>query len=351
MPPRAPLPAAPAPRARVNVPPPAPDPVAERDVKFTTSGSAMLNLVLSGTVEGGWAQGRCVNLVGDKSSGKTLLLIEECINFARLYGVDSCRYVEAESAFDTDYARSLGMPDGLSLEAGIRTVEEFEQDLVDFLSKRKPGDGPCLYAVDSLDALSDTAELARKADAGSYGAAKAKQLSEMFRKRISLVEQKQCTLFIISQIRDKIGVTFGETKQRSGGHALDFYASQVVWLAEKAKLKRTVLGAERTIGMQVQARTKKNKVAPPFRDADLTIFFGYGVDDELSMLDWIKKHNCEHLMALSEKETRAAVLASRAAGDRASLRELHDDIKSAVEQRWLRMEEMLKPPMSKYGEV
>lgn len=344
--PIAPAPAAPPPRKRVIMPPPAPEPAIEEDVKFTTSGSHLLDKVLGG----GWAQGRVVNVVGDKSSGKTLLAIEACANFVQIYGSECVRYVEAEAAFDEGYAASIGMPKGIELEADIRTVEHWEDDLVGYLEKRKPADGPCLYVLDSLDALSDDAEMKRKREEGSYGAAKAKSISEMFRKRIKLIEDRRCTLFIISQIRDKIGVTFGETKQRSGGHALDFYASQVIWLTEKMKLKRTVLGAERVVGMQVGARAKKNKVGKPFREADLSIYFSYGVDDEISMLNWIKKHNCEKLLALDENTTRAAVLASRVAKDRAALRDLHEDIASAVSHHWDRIEALLAPPLSKYGD-
>lgn len=327
--------------------PAAPAPVEiEASTKYTTSGSTLLDLVLGK----GWAQSRVVNIVGDKSSGKTLLAIEACANFVLAYGPGNIRYVEAEAAFDADYAKLIGMPDGIELMTEIRTVQQFAADLDAFLDSRTETSPPCLYVVDSLDALSDTAEMEREIDKGNFGAAKAKFLSEMFRVRISAIAAKKCTLFIISQLRDKIGVIFGEKHQRSGGKALDFYASQVVWLAEVGKIKKTVLGAERVIGMRVKARTKKNKVGTPFREAELTIFFSYGVDDEISMLDWIKQHKCENLLALSEKETRAAVLQCRKERDREGLRDLHQDIASSVAHHWARIETLLAPTMSKYGE-
>jgi recombination protein RecA len=338
----APAPAEPAvQRVKVNNTPILPPP----SVRFTTSGSALLNLVLGG----GWAQRRVVNIVGDKSSGKTLLAVEACANFALLFGVDSIRYVEAEAAFDEGYAATIGMPKGIKLESSIRTVEEWENDLVAWLDARPDNGKPCLYVLDSLDALSDSAEMARDNDKGSYGAAKAKQISEMFRKRIALIEKKNCTLFIISQIRDKIGVVFGETKQRSGGRALDFYASQVIWLAEVGKLKRTVLKAERVIGMKVLARTKKNKVAIPFREAELTIFFNYGIDDEISMLNWLTKHDAAGLLALKPDELKKALASCRQAQERDALEDIHTDLRLACAQHWNRIEALLAPPMRKYG--
>src|ERR1019366_4415396 len=98
------------------------------------------------------------------------------------------------------------------------------------LDKTKPGQ-PGLYILDSLDALSDRAELERKIDEPSFGAGKAKQMSQLFRRLIRKINKTDVAVIIISQIRDNIGVRFGDKTTRSGGHALDFYASQVLKLA------------------------------------------------------------------------------------------------------------------------
>jgi recombination protein RecA len=335
------------PRRRVYIPPAQEEEAyVPPSVSFTTSGNVLLDRVLGG----GWAQARMCNIVGDKSSGKTLLAIEAMANFVPLYGPDNTKYAEAEAAFEEHYSSTVGMPQNIQRTNAVTTVQEWDDDLCEFLETRKPADKACMYVLDSLDALSDTAEMAQDDnEKGSYGAAKAKFLSEMFRKRIRLIGDRNCTVFVVSQLRDKLNVRFGETKSRSGGKALDFYASQVVWLAEKGKIKRTVLGADRIVGADVVARTKKNKVGPPFRQAEFSVYFNYGVDDEISMLDWIKEHKCEKLLALSEKDTRAAVLASRIARDRESLKQLHEDIASAVNHHWDRIEGLLQPPLSKYG--
>ena len=314
------------------------------EIQFYSSGNRLLDLALGG----GWAQTRVTNVVGDRSSGKTLLAIEAAANFAQMFGAESVRYGESEDALDLRYALSIGMPAGLSTpKERLETVEDFRDDLMQWLASRKKP-SPCLYILDSLDALSDKAEMEREEDKGSFGAAKAKKISEFFRRHLSAITAAQCALFVISQTRDKIGVTFGERKTRSGGQALEFYCTHIVWLAEIGKIKKTVLGADRTIGSDVRANVKKNKVGLPHRRVDFQVYYNYGVDDELSCLDWLKDHKAENLLALSTKETAAAVIACRQNGDRESLKELRADIISAVDMRWEQIEEKLRPPMRKY---
>ena len=318
-----------------------PEMESKSDVRFFSSGSTLLDKVLGG----GWAEGRVANVVGDKSSGKTLLAIEACANFALAYGAENIRYVEAEAAFDMSYAYTMGMPKGVNYTEEIHTVEEFDADLTKWLSGRE---GPNLYVVDSLDALSSDAEMERT-DEPTYGTEKAKALSTMFRKRTAELRSSQTTLVIISQIRDNIGVRFGETKKRSGGRALDFYASQIIWLAELKKLKRTVTKVERVTGVLVRAQCKKNKCGKPFREATFTILFNYGVDDETSMLDWIKENKAEDMLSEPLAEYAKQVSSAKQHDDRTELGHLQTLLKAAVNQRWNEIEEALEPPMSKYA--
>lgn len=337
------------PRKRINVPPPPKEKTA-RSVKFVSSGSRLFDLMLGG----GWAQGRVVNLVGDKSSGKTLLAIEAVVNFARISGVKAIRYAEAEAAFDEDYAEQLGLPAGITFAKtpegkGLHTVEDWYKDLDAFLTSQTSGK-PCLYVLDSLDSLSDDKEMEQEIGTASYGAAKAKKMSETFRKLTQKIEDANCTLFIISQLRDKIGVTFGETKTRSGGKALDFYASQIVWLAELQKIKKTARGIDRTIGTRVLAKAKKNKVGMPYRDCELVIIFSYGVDDEESMLTWITKNKAETALptGLTVKQIRSDVTDCKMSEDRDSLRDINNLLFEAVNNRWQEVEKAIAPPMKKY---
>lgn len=251
-------------------------------LRFIHTGSTMLDLALGG----GWVEGRVSNIIGDKSTGKTLQCIEACANFARKYPKGKLRYREVESAFDNQYAAALGFPvDRIDFGGHIRTVEDFFKDMQKIVVGSKTDE---LVILDSLDALSDDAELAREVGEGSFGTGKAKLLSEMFRRLIAEMEFKRVTLIIISQVRDNIGA-FGAQRswKRSGGRALDFYASQVVVLANTGRLTQTVLGQKRATGVKVKATVDKNKVGLPFREALYQIRFGYGLDDAQSMVDFL----------------------------------------------------------------
>ena len=314
---------------------------------FISSGSFLLDLVLGG----GWARKRVANIVGDKSAGKTLLAIEATANFAKRFDPADVRYAEAEAAFDEDYAHSIGLPDGVIFtgeDDRVETVEDFHNDLERFLKGRRKG-APCMYILDSLDALSDDAEMDRKIGEASYGTGKAKALSESFRRLIGTIRDHDCSLLVISQIRDNIGVSFGETKKRSGGRALDFYCSQVIWLSETGKIKRTIRGTERVIGANVKIRCKKNKVGTPFREADISVIFSYGVDDEVSMIDWLAKHKALDRIGMDQKEALKLLGAARASQDRTAVVELREILREAVYTVWMDIENDLKPKMSKYS--
>lgn len=254
------------------------------NLRFIHTGSTMLDLALGG----GWVEGRVANIIGDKSTGKTLQCIEACANFAMKYPKGKIRYRESESAFDNSYAEALGFPlDRIDFGDPLETVEDLFEDLQAIVGGAKQDE---LIVCDSLDALSDRAELGRAMDEGTFGAAKAKLLSQLFRRLIALMEKKRCTLIIVSQVRDNIGA-FGHARKwtRSGGKALDFYASQVVVLANTGRLTSTFLGQKRATGIKVKAAIDKNKVGLPYREALYQIRFGYGLDDAQSMVDFLNE--------------------------------------------------------------
>jgi len=260
--------------------------IEKEGIDFIPSGCTLLDCVLGG----GWPLGRVSNIVGDKSSGKTLLAIEGCTNFHFLYPKGNIIYYEAESAFDTDYAAALGMPvDTIDFVGTENTIEELYELLEDLLEDKTLIKQPTFFVVDSLDGLSDRAEQKRKIDEGTYGSNKAKKLSEMFRRLISKLEECNVHLQFISQLRDNIGAMIGAKHKRSGGRALDFYASQVLWLTEIKKHKKTSRKIQRVTGIQVKAACKKNKIGLPFRDCEFPITFGYGVDDLAAHIEFLNK--------------------------------------------------------------
>lgn len=317
--------------------------------KFVPTGGMLLDCVLSSPVgPGGWARGRVINIVGDRSTGKTLLAVEACANFARIAPIENIRYVEAEAAFDEDYGAVVGMPQGLHPVDTIRTVEDFFKDLALFCQQHKQSKNglPCFYVLDSLDALSDDAEMKRELGDATYGVAKAKAMSEAFRRIIRDLEQANCTLMILSQVREKIGVMFGEKTTRSGGKALDFYASQILRLAEMGKVKRTVSGIERVLGIEVRVRNTKNKLGLPHRDAEQTMLFNYGIDDETSMLKFLMKTK----MISSATSWMDAVYEARVKNDRGRLAQLNSELRKLVWTKWLDIEKAVAPVGgTKYG--
>lgn len=339
-------------RASLKPAPPVPD---FAHVDFFSSGSTLLDLALGG----GWAVGRTANVIGDKSVGKTLLAIEGFANFNRSYAGKPMRYVPAEGSFDPPYARRMGFPvDVTAPEDMIETVEELNDDLTSFIKKK----GPSLYVVDSLDALSDDAELVRpmtrgkkvneetgeeEQGKGSYGAEKAKKMSQLFRRHAVPLEENLTTLFIISQIRDNIGVTFGKKYTRSGGKALDFYASQILYLAHVAQIERTAKGEKRAVGVTVQAKVDKCKVGNPFRKVKFDIIFGYGIDDEQSMVDWLS--SSKEIDGDTTKNLEKELDSLRNHQDREGLKQYNIDLQKLTRSLWAEIEDRLAPPMGKYA--
>lgn len=316
-----------------------------KDIDFVSSGCEIFNQVIGG----GYPLGRFVNIVGDKSSGKTLLAIEACANMARKYPNALIRYAEAEAAFDVSYAAALGMPvEMVEFPPNILTVEDFYEDLEKFVKDLNGREG--LYIVDSLDSLGDRASLKRDIDEGSYNLTKQKQMGEIFRRMVALLEESKVLLIIISQIREKIGVTFGETKTRSGGKALDFYASQIIWLSEIEKLKKTIDGVERIVGVNVKANCKKNKVGLPFRTCTYHILFGYGIDDVMAGVEWlieVKATNRLEELGLTAGGYKIRINNLREKGG-AEFKDLREKLNKVVADEWCRIETKFLPKVSKY---
>lgn len=319
-------------------------------LRFVSTGCMVVDEALGG----GAVLGRVLNIVGDKSAGKTLLAMELCANFLRDYAKDGgwCRYAEAEAAFDKPYAGALGIPIEQIIfnpdDKPLETVEELYDDLVGHLDKFKGKPG--LYIIDSLDALSDEAEMGRDFNEGSYGGAKPKAIGKLFRLLVGRMEEQGVLFVVVSQIRDKLNVTFGETKTRSGGRALDFYASQIMWLAELSKEKKTIDGIDRIVGVNVEAYVKKNKVGLPFRRARYPVLFGYGVDDLTAGVQWLVDNKREHLLAelgLSKSGYKVKMANLRNKGG-AEVAEMRQTLTTLIHREWAAIETTFLPQAKKY---
>jgi RecA/RadA recombinase len=257
----------------------------------------------------------------------TLLAIEVAANFNLIEPKGKIRYREAESAFDNAYAAALGFPvDKVDFGDPIDTIEDVFEDLEKII---KGANGPEIYILDSLDALSDRAEMERKIDEGSYGTGKAKMLSQMFRRLVRDLADKDITIFIVSQIRDNIGVMIGKKTTRSGGRALDFYASQILFLSQIRKLDKTISNIKRITGVEIKGMVEKNKIGLPYRDAMFKILFGYGIHDWQACADYMKTVTGEIIPKSMPIE------------------QLH----GLVEASWWEIEKKFMPNESKYGGV
>lgn len=266
----------------------------KEEVDTFSSGCALLDCSLGG----GWAESRVINIVGDKSTGKTLLAIEASANFVRAHPDGKVRYAEVEAAFDESYAVGLGLPlDRVSFpgdeeeddEEGINTVEDLFEDLERWLKKSRSEDVPVLYVLDSLDALSDRKEMESKMDEGTYGVGKAKRMSQLFRRVVRDMKKANLTLIVVSQIRTNLNATFGKQTTRSGGRALDFFASQILELAHLGQIKKTRKKVERVVGIKVRTNVTKCKIGEPFRKVEFPLLFNFGIEDLGACLEWLVK--------------------------------------------------------------
>lgn len=345
----------------------------EKDLPSISTGCALFDEALGG----GPVLGRVFNLIGDSGAGKTQVAMELLAQFLRAYGNQAgawARYAEAEAAWDEAFARdALGIDTSQIIlnKKGerIETMEEWWDDLLACLDKY---DGPGVYVLDSLDAISDEDE--RKAGFGeaSYGGKKPKLVSQLFRRICGRLEEQKVLLLVISQTRDAIGVMFGPQKTRSGGKALQFYSTHVAWLREVRKIKRTV-GEERVVGIDVEAYVTKNKSGLCFRKAQYPILFGYGIDDLTASAEWLCGIGRDRLLAplgMRKKTERAKTrqdVAEKSAKEKADplppydlfIREVRDRggqeaqalrkaLTALVRQEWARIELEFLPKAKKY---
>jgi len=258
------------------------------DIKdFVSTGSSMLDLAISNRTNGGIAVGRITEINGLESSGKSLLASHILAETQKQGGI--AVYIDTETSVSVDFLGAIGVDVSELLYIHLECVEDIFESIEDIIVKVRESDSDRLVTilVDSLAGATTKVELEADFDKDGWATAKAIIISKALRKITQLIGRQKVALVFTNQLRQKLGVMFGDPWTTSGGKALPFHASTRIRLKNLGQIKDT---KKNTIGMKCRAQIVKNRLGPPLRHADYAMYFDRGIDNYGGWLTVMKEH-------------------------------------------------------------
>jgi len=257
---------------------------------WISTGTAMLDVAISNRPYGGLPVGRITEITGLEQSGKSLLAAHLLAETQKLDGV--AVLIDTETAVSREFLEAIGVDVSKLLYVSADSVEQIFDYCETIIEKVRTAsrDKIVTIVVDSVAAASTTNELASDYKKDGYATDKAIIISKAMRKITNMIGRQRISLVFTNQLRQKMGVMFGDPWTTSGGKALAFHSSVRIRLKNMGQIKTKVNGKDRTIGIKVRAQIVKNRMGPPLRAADFEIYFERGIDNYGSWLGVMKEN-------------------------------------------------------------